>query len=594
MKKYYTPSDEIEIMFEPLPHIDDRLSLYEGFKPGSTVLPKGMVCREGYSPLPCDIFQERDVDFTLSDGTTIYMDVFRPLTDKKVPVILAWGPAGKGGIRDMLDGRIERKYVPRSALSGLQGWECADPMHWVPHGYAVVEVDPRGCFMSEGDVQYFGDLDASDAYECIEWLSGLEWCNGKIGLSGCSWYAMVQLYIAAKNPPHLAAIAPWEGQDDLYREEYVKGGIPMGSFPGARCWSNGSRIEAICEMARHYPLFNEYWAGKRPQVEDIKMPVYMVASYTNGTHTCGTFDAWRRLTADKKWLRIHNSGEWPDYYSREGLDDLRRFFDRYLKDIDNSWEDTPVVRMTTLDQGGTDLDYRTAEKFPPDYREVCTVYLDAKNASMSEERRPAASVSYDSESREDEASFLLKMDEELEITGYCKLKLWVEADGSDDMDLYVRMAKRGADGSYLFHDAVGGLFYGPYNQLRVSHRELDPEKSTELIPFHTHTSEQLLASGEIVPVEIMLSPISMLVHPGEHLEIMVSGFNKSMARKDWKPRPEDMRLAMLQMGVDPDKGMAPPPNTSRNKGRHIIHTGGEYDSLLMFPAQPTRAQDMEL
>ncbi len=151
------------------------------------------------------------------------------------------------------------------------------------------------------------------------------------------------------------------------------------------------------------------------------------------------------------------------------------------------------------------------------------------------------------------------------------------------MDLYVRMAKRDKDGNYLFHDAIGSWFYGPYNQLRVSHRALDTEKSTALIPFHTHQKEERLAPGEIVPVEIMLSPISMYVHPGEQLEILVSGFNKSMKPKDWQPTPEAKRAAMLQMGVDPDGPMTPPPSTSLNHGRHILHTGGSYDAHLLFP-----------
>jgi hypothetical protein len=47
-----------------------------------------------------------------------------------------------------------------------------------------------------------------------------------------------------------------------------------------------------------------------------------------------------------------------------------------------------------------------------------------------------------------------------------------------------------------------------------------------------------------------------------------------------------MRAAMIMMGADPDERPQPPVSHSRNKGRHIVHTGGKYDSLFMFPVIP--------
>ena len=37
-------------------------------------------------------------------------------------------------------------------------------------------------------------------------------------------------FIAAEKPPHLKAIAPWEGLADYYRELMVRGGIPNTTF----------------------------------------------------------------------------------------------------------------------------------------------------------------------------------------------------------------------------------------------------------------------------------------------------------------------------------------------------------------------------
>ena len=78
------------------------------------------------------------------------------------------------------------------------------------------------------------------------------------------------------------------------------------------------------------------------------MPAYIVASYSNSIHTPGTFRGWRRIGSAEKWLRIHNTMEWPDYYEASAEQDLLRFFDHYLKGIDNGWHGhaTRPVRTT--------------------------------------------------------------------------------------------------------------------------------------------------------------------------------------------------------------------------------------------------------
>lgn len=60
------------------------------------------------------------------------------------------------------------------------------------------------------------------------------------------------------------------------------------------------------------------------------MPAYVVASWTNVIHVYGTFRAYCRLRGSK-WLRVHDTIEWPDYYDSLHQTDLHRFFDRYLK-----------------------------------------------------------------------------------------------------------------------------------------------------------------------------------------------------------------------------------------------------------------------
>jgi predicted acyl esterase len=78
----------------------------------------------------------------------------------------------------------------------------------------------------------------------------------------------------------------------------------------------------------------------------------------------------------------------------------------------------------------------------------------------------------------------------------------------------------------------------------------------------------LLSPGEIVPVEIEIWPSGTMVNAGEQMRVIVMG-------KDTFPPSNDH-----------GSGIAFHPVT-RNTGRHIIHTGGQYDShimLLVIPA----------
>ena len=151
-----------------------------------------------------DILWERDVAVKLRDGTVIYTDIFRPVGARDLPAIIAWSLMGKSVPQ-------QSPFVPASVLSGLQKFESPDPAYWCDHGYAIVNPDTRGAFMSQGDIYFWGKKDAQDGYDFIEWVSEQEWCNGKVGMSGNSHLAIVQWFIAAEKPPHLDAIAPLGG-----------------------------------------------------------------------------------------------------------------------------------------------------------------------------------------------------------------------------------------------------------------------------------------------------------------------------------------------------------------------------------------------
>jgi putative CocE/NonD family hydrolase len=110
----------------------------------------------------------------------------------------------------VLDDFPFRAGVPREWLSGLEKWEGPDPAFWCAEGYAVINVDTRGAFSSEGKLLIFGHQEAQDGAEFITWVSEQAWCNGKVALTGNSWLAMAQWKIGSLRPKGLAALAPWD------------------------------------------------------------------------------------------------------------------------------------------------------------------------------------------------------------------------------------------------------------------------------------------------------------------------------------------------------------------------------------------------
>lgn len=561
---------------------------YPIFEPGTTVLKKGLQLNSRFKPLECGIIFEKDVPLKMRDGVTIYTDIYRPVTDEKVPSIIAWSPYGKSsGNAPRYTNMFAMIGIPDSALSGLQKFEGPDPAWWCARGYAVCHPDPRGIVHSEGNIVMLGFQEAEDCYDYIEWLAEQSWCNGKTALTGTSYLAMTQWYIAAECPPHLTCINPTEGLQDCYRDWSNRGGIPDPEF--MVMLSNVNHVHAgesvlredIGKEAFTYPFANvPLWEDKVSHPEKIKCPALVVASYTNTLHSNGTFRAWRALGSKEKWLRIHDSQEWPDYYSEKSQQERLKFFDHYLKGIDNGWEKTPVVQYSLLDMEGNNETGIAAYSFPPEGTSYHKLFLNGGTRVMTEQNTPvdipAQVPTVHMPPFVPQASFLYTVKERTEMIGYPKLKLWVETKETDDMDIFVLVQKLDRSGNVMkeitipnqsarIHDngdygATITVYPGPNGILRLSMRHLDEEKATDIHPVYTFDRSEKLVPGEIVPVEVELSPIGLVLKPGESLRLIVSTRN--------------ILGNMMPLNQ---------PYIPQNKGFLVIHSGGQYDSYLQMP-----------
>lgn len=511
------------------------------------------------------ILCEQDVPVVLRDGTTIYTDIYRPEGVTGIPCIVSWSYYGKRPGDGMSEWQV--MGVPPGTISTMSKFESPDPGYWCRQGYAVANVDPRGTGHSEGDINLFGTQDARDGYDFIEWVAKQHWCNGRVGMGGNSCVAMTQFRVAAQQPPHLACIAPWEATTDIYRESIFEGGIPALAFNEfiVASLTGPNKIDDQVAMARRYPLMNAYWEDKIPDFKKIKIPTYACASWSH-FHLRGSFNAFRKIRSTRKWMRAHREQEWPDLYNPANIEDLKRFFDRYLKNINNGWEMTPRYRIEVMD--AFDCDYQTnrAEKeFPLARTQYKKLYINAADLSLSETAvEKETKVSYDA--NEGVAEFDFQFDQDTEITGYMKLRLWVEAEGHNEMDLFVNIQKADENGNWLPTYILGEPHPGSWGKMRVSHRALDEKLSTDYEPVQAHLKEEKLSPGEIVPVDIAIVPSSKLWHKGQKLRVQVAG---RYIREGW--------FEPLAWETD-------------NKGNHVIHSGGRYDSYLQIPVIPPKYQ----
>ena len=219
--------------------------------------------------------------------------------------------------------------------------------------------------------------------------------------------------------------------------------------------------------------------GKEPD----SMESNAISRQTQGGRTANTkFDFGKK---------VHSEFEWPDTYAPQNLEDLKRFYDRYLRGIRNGWEITPRIRMEVMDAYNYSYQVgRPEQKFSLARTQYSKLYLDAATGAMAKTPYSnESSVSYDSKTGE--TNFIYTFPEETELTGYMKLRLYVEAKSNDDMDLFINVKKDSTTGEELPVRLFGTENHpGAWGKLRVSLRHTDEAKSKEYQPYYTYDREE--------------------------------------------------------------------------------------------------------
>ncbi len=246
-----------------------------------------------------------DVAIRLRDGVTIYTDVYRPAgIDEPLPALILWSAYGK---HFRWAPQMRAQFTDNAKVSDYAPIEAQDPATWCPAGYAIVVPDPRGVNVSEGDATYWSPQEGDDIHDTIEWIVEQSWCTGKVGMAGASYYGIVQWFAGATRPPHLAALMPYDGMSDLYREIAFHGGIPNDNF--VRFWNVQTRCsqgltEDWMKAMEVHPFLDDYWLSKTPAVDKIEVPTYVMqaGATTPSTHAgpCRRSCGWEASRSGSK------------------------------------------------------------------------------------------------------------------------------------------------------------------------------------------------------------------------------------------------------------------------------------------------------
>jgi len=518
---------------------------------------------------------ERDVAVPLRDGARIHIDLFRPVDEKPAAPLIGWGPYGKHG-HIQYHQTFPNWGGDPSHYSKYCAFEAPDPAFWVPRGYAIINPDTRGTWHSEGRATYLSPEEALDFYDLIEWAGTQPWSNGKVGLSGVSYLTSSQWRVAETNPPHLAAINPWEGWADTYREVVRHGGIPETYFwpyLTPRWGASTTQVEDLQAETLEHPFFDAFWESKAADFAKIRVPAYIVASWTDqGLHTRGTLEGFKRISSQQKWLEVHGRKKWAYFYEPASVRRQQQFFDHFLKGDPKSMAGWPQVSLEARERYYVG-EMKSEKEWPIARTRYTRYFLNAANSTLQATPVDQAdSRQYDTTGKKGEpqrAEFDLAFKETVELIGHMKLRVWAATDAGDDLDLFVAIQKVGADGEVVPFAFWAHFDDGPValGWLRASHRELDAQKSIEHQPVLAHRRELKLKPGEIVPLDIEIWPSGTLFKAGERLRVVLQGSD---------------------IYVYPKPVMCDRHEQTVNRGHHVIHAGGKYDSHLLVPVIPAK------
>ncbi len=497
---------------------------------------------------------------TMRDGVKLAVDIYRPAVNGKAvaaPYPVVWeattarGTMGPNGTMNL------------SAARGQSGDRIVDLTNY---GYVVAEVDRRGLGASYGVMAgYHNRAETADAYEITEWLAAQRWSDGNIGMFGCSNTGEAVLHALSTAPPHLKAVFPgcfsWNKFDG-----FLRGGILANYGTGSEHPytddlrtvrvdedPSGTMLQAAAEQHQGntslYQLekglpFRDSWSAlvKSRYWQEAAVSNYQSALERNNVPVYG-FSGWNDdfrkeiLVAN---LNLHNPGRvligpW-GHCQNTGfalVTERLRFFDRYLKGIENGIDKEPPILYYTVGAPiGTE--WRQSSQWPPAGMTPANFYLApssqlARAEPTARSSRDARTVRYDAECPNrrnpleqscvlDDRGFTYTTDalkSDLELTGHPIVHLWISTT-VPDLNFFAYLEDVTPDGT------VSVITDG---RLRASLRALGTAPYSYFdLPYHRMFEEdrQLLKPGEEAELVFDMLPLSRVFSKGHRLRLTVT------------------------------------------------------------------------
>jgi putative CocE/NonD family hydrolase len=343
-----------------------------------------------------DVIVEKNVRVPMRDGMQLAADLYLPACNGQVasgrfPAIMERTPYDK-------EGKVqEGRYFAR-------------------RGYAVVMQDVRGRFQSEG-VWYPFAKEAPDGYDSVGWVAAQPWCDGNVGTIGGSYCGSDQSALATLNPPHLKAMVVAVGTSNYHTSSMRQNGALELRFMVYAFWMAITSREAIADPALKAALeedsarigewltrtpykkgsaalrllpsyeqwvldiltetdYNDYWKQRGYAIdqyyeEHADVPTIYLGgwydSYARGTPA--NYIALSRMKRSPQYLIMGpwTHGGWAASYAGDvefgpdaAMDDYNgyrlRWFDRWLKQIDNGVDREQPVRLFVMGGGDSRKD----------------------------------------------------------------------------------------------------------------------------------------------------------------------------------------------------------------------------------------------
>lgn len=564
---------------------------------------------QGYSAAVFDGWTRTSQYVTVRDGTRIAIDVFRPtkkglLHAESLPVI--WEHR-----------RYQRASVDEHGRISSQLDRGDHPMRTlIPYGYIYAVADVRGSGASFGTrVDATPPVESLDAYDITEWLASRRWCSGRVGMYGISYSGTAQFMAAGTAPPHLRAVFPEMAMFDLYdfccpngihRHTFMKSWAHLvqaldmhrsqKAAPVAADADGALLSEALRQHRGNFDLNRVFDAPYRDTAFADLGPIYQTNSPASGVRNvlaskvaiyqrAGWLDMFPRdmllWFCNLDHPRKIAIGPW-HHYSSDGLDrgiEMLRWFDYWLKDIDNRVMDEPPVAYYVMG-APQEQALRRARQWPPAGVEPANYYFcdgpsgsvasvndgllgpsagkpgadayvaDYTTTSGSKTRWMPGPPAYADMTANDRKALTFTTEpltEPMEVIGHPVVHLWLQC-SAHDVDVFAYLEEV---------DAQGRSNYVTEGCLRASHRAISEAPYDHPgLPYHRSFEEDAEKLGD-GPVELAFDmlPTAKLFPAGHRLRIAITCADKdSYQHLQQDPAP---RIAILRDASHPSRVILP-------------------------------------